>query len=51
MNKINLASILVAKRREKGLTQDALAAFIGVSKASVSKGKICGNLRGWILSF
>lgn len=37
MNEINLASILVAKRREKGLTQDAVAAFIGVSKASVSK--------------
>jgi transcriptional regulator with XRE-family HTH domain len=37
MNEINLSSILVAKRREKGLTQDAVAAFIGVSKASVSK--------------
>lgn len=37
MNEINLSSILVAKRREKGLTQEAVAAFIGVSKASVSK--------------
>ncbi|ACL19668.1 transcriptional regulator, XRE family [Desulfitobacterium hafniense DCB-2] len=37
MKEINLASVLVAKRREKGITQDELAAYIGVSKASVSK--------------
>lgn len=37
MKEINLASVIVAKRREKGITQDALAAYIGVSKASVSK--------------
>lgn len=37
MKEINLASVIVAKRREKGITQDAVAAYIGVSKASVSK--------------
>lgn len=37
MREINIARVLAAKRREKGITQDALAAYIGVSKASVSK--------------
>ncbi len=37
MKEINLASVLVSKRREKGITQEELANFIGVSKASVSK--------------
>jgi len=34
---MNLATILAAKRREQGITQDELAAHIGVSKSSVSK--------------
>ncbi len=37
MREINIASVLVQKRREKGVTQDELANYIGVSKASVSK--------------
>lgn len=37
MKEINIAKTLVAKRREKGITQEELAAYIGVSKASVSK--------------
>lgn len=37
MKEINLASVVVTKRREKGITQDELAAYIGVSKASISK--------------
>ena len=37
MKELNLAEVLVAKRREKGITQDELAAYVGVSKASVSK--------------
>ncbi|WP_222708620.1 helix-turn-helix domain-containing protein [Paenibacillus sp. N3.4] len=37
MKEINLASVIVAKRRDKGITQDELAAYIGVSKSSVSK--------------
>ena len=37
MNEINIAHTIVNKRKEKGLTQDELANFIGVSKASVSK--------------
>lgn len=37
MKEINIAKVLVSKRREKGITQDELAEYIGVSKASVSK--------------
>ena len=37
MKEINIAQVLTHKRREKGITQDELAAYIGVSKASVSK--------------
>lgn len=37
MKEINIAKVIVFKRREKGITQDELASFIGVSKASVSK--------------
>lgn len=37
MKEINIAKVLVRKRKEKGITQDELANYIGVSKASVSK--------------
>lgn len=37
MKEINIATIIANKRKEKGVTQDDLAAYIGVSKASVSK--------------
>ncbi|MGI6106241.1 MAG: helix-turn-helix domain-containing protein [Raoultibacter sp.] len=37
MTDINIATTLVRKRKEKRLTQEALAQFLGVSKASVSK--------------
>ena len=37
MKEINIAKVLVNKRREKGITQDELASYMGVSKASVSK--------------
>ena len=37
MKEINIAKILSEKRREKGITQDEIAMYIGVSKASVSK--------------
>ena len=37
MKEINLAAIITENRRKKGVTQDELAAYIGVSKASVSK--------------
>jgi len=37
MKELNIGKIIVAKRRERGLTQEDLAAYIGVSKASVSK--------------
>ncbi|MCL2719541.1 MAG: helix-turn-helix domain-containing protein [Lachnospiraceae bacterium] len=37
MKDINIARIIISKRKEKGITQDELAYFIGVSKSSVSK--------------
>ena len=37
MQGINIAKVIAKKRKEKGTTQDELARFIGVSKASVSK--------------
>lgn len=37
MKEINIAKTLVTKRREKGITQDDIATYIGISKASVSK--------------
>ena len=37
MKEINIAKIILMKRKEKGITQDQLASYIGVSKASVSK--------------
>lgn len=37
MKEINIARTLVDKRKEKGITQEELAKYIGVSKASVSK--------------
>jgi transcriptional regulator with XRE-family HTH domain len=37
MKEINIAKTLTDKRRAKGITQDELAEYIGVSKASFSK--------------
>lgn len=37
MKEINIGGMLVGKRREKGVTQEELAEYVGVSKASVSK--------------
>ena len=37
MNGINISRIIADRRRLKGITQDQLAVYIGVSKASVSK--------------
>ena len=37
MNGVNLSATIAEKRREKGITQDELAAYIGVTKAAVSK--------------
>jgi len=37
MREINIAEVLARKRKEKGMTQEELSNFIGVSKASVSK--------------
>ena len=40
MKEINIARTIMNKRKEKGLTQDELAGYIGVSKAAVSKWEI-----------
>ncbi|MDR2940084.1 MAG: helix-turn-helix domain-containing protein [Clostridiales bacterium] len=37
MKEINIANTIIQMRKEKGITQDNLAEYIGVSKASVSK--------------
>jgi len=37
MREITIAKVITSKRKEKGITQDKLAEYIGVSKASVSK--------------
>ena len=37
MKELTIGKILLAHRRQRGITQDALAAWLGVSKASVSK--------------
>lgn len=37
MNKLNISKCIIQKRKEKGITQEKLAEYIGVSKASVSK--------------
>lgn len=44
LNELNIAKTLVLKRKEKGITQEELAAYIGVSKASVSKWETGGSL-------
>lgn len=37
MKELNISKVLSAKRHEKGITQEEIADYIGVSKASVSK--------------
>ena len=37
MKEIGIAEVILQMRRQKGVTQDDLARYIGVSKASVSK--------------
>ena len=37
MREINCAAVIIQKRREKGVTQEELASYLGVTKASVSK--------------
>ena len=47
MKELGLAHMLAEKRREKGVTQEKLAAYLGVSKASVSKwetGQSCPDI-------
>ena len=39
MKEMNLGRILIENRQTRGITQDELAAHIGVSKGAVSNGK------------
>jgi transcriptional regulator with XRE-family HTH domain len=41
MKEINIGKKIIEKRKEKGITQDELAVYMGVSKASVSKWETC----------
>lgn len=37
MNGLNIGKCIIRKRKEKGIAQEQLADYMGVSKASVSK--------------
>lgn len=37
MNGLNIGKCIIRKRKEKGITQEQLADYMGVSKTSVSK--------------
>ena len=37
MKEINIAKMITTKRKEKKITQDELAKYLGVSKAAISK--------------
>ena len=37
MKEINIAKMIATKRKEKKITQDELAKYLGVSKAAISK--------------
>ena len=45
MKEIHLGRILNENRRRRGITQDELAEFLGVSKAAVSKWETGVSLR------
>lgn len=45
MKEINLGRVLIENRHKRGITQEELAEYIGVSKAAVSKWEIGGSLR------
>ena len=45
MKEINLGRILIENRHKRGITQDELAAHIGVSKGAVSKWETGVSLR------
>ena len=45
MKKINLSRVLIENRHKRGLTQDDLAAYMGVSKTAVSEWETGISLR------
>ena len=45
MSGLKLAENIVKNRKNRGITQEELAEFIGVTKASVSKLETGGSLR------
>ena len=44
MKEINLGRVLIENRHKRGITQDELAAYMGVSKAAVSKWETGSNM-------
>ena len=51
MKEINLGRILVENRHKRGITQDELAAYMGVSKAAVSKWEWTGDGIDCVIQF
>ena len=45
MKEINLGMVLIENRHKRGITQEQLAEYMGVSKAAVSKWETGGSLR------
>lgn len=45
MSSLRIAENIMHLRKKKGITQDELASFLGVTKASVSKWENGGSLR------
>lgn len=45
MKEINIGKKIIDKRKERGITQEDLAVYVGVSKASVSKWETGVSLR------
>ena len=45
MREINIAKKLIEKRKEKGITQEELAEYVGVSKALFQSGKLDSAFR------
>lgn len=45
MKELNIGQVITRYRRQKGVTQEELASYMGVSKASVSKWETGVSLR------
>ncbi|MFQ7058001.1 MAG: helix-turn-helix domain-containing protein [Turicibacter sanguinis] len=50
MKEINVGKMIILKRKEKKITQDELAKYIGVSKAAISKWRQAKVIRYYIVT-